>query len=259
MIAAPLASFMFVQVGWRAAFLGTAAVGMLWVPLWLLVTGMRGAPAQLDARGDLQARVPVLELLRHRLVLRGFVGVLAAALPATLFHGWGAKYLVRTFAVQQADIGHYLWVPPLAMDVGAILAGDLLSRSKRELEPPRVLFAIAALCAGGIGLLQLAATPWQGTAAIAIGTFGGGAMYSLVTGDLLRRVPPDQVSTVGGVLAGAQSLMLIVANLLVGVAVDAYGNYDLVASVTAAWVVPGALVWLVWRPIPFTRSGDPPG
>ena len=35
---------------------------------------------------------------------------------------------------------------------------------------------------------------------------------------------------------------------LIGRAVDRIGNYDAVALVLAAWVVPGSLIWLRWRP-----------
>jgi len=38
MLAPLIASWLYRLHGWRFAFLGTAAVGLLWIPLWLIVT-----------------------------------------------------------------------------------------------------------------------------------------------------------------------------------------------------------------------------
>ena len=41
MIAPPLASFLFGIAGWRLAFVGTALVGLVWIPLWIAITSRR--------------------------------------------------------------------------------------------------------------------------------------------------------------------------------------------------------------------------
>ena len=56
------------------------------------------------------------------------------------------------------------------------------------------------------------------------------------------------MSFAGGILSCAQSLALIIANPLIGRAVDRLGNYDAVGISLAMWVVPGSLIWLCWRP-----------
>jgi hypothetical protein len=78
---------------------------------------------------------------------------------------------------------------------------------------------------------------------------GGGAVYTLVTADLLSRMPKESVSFAGGILAGAQSLALIILNPLVGSAVERYESYDQVTMAIGLWAIPGAVVWLLWRPV----------
>jgi len=79
---------------------------------------------------------------------------------------------------------------------------------------------------------------------------GGGAIYTLVTADLLSRMPPASVSFASGILAGAQSLALIVMNPLVGDAVDRYQSYDAATTAIGLWAIPGSVIWLLWRPAP---------
>jgi len=255
-----LATLVFRHAGWRVAFLVTSAAGLIWIPLWVAVTRSPAVRAQLDIATPAtpaEPRPAFRELVSHPIVIRALLGVFAAAPIFSFPQTWGAKYLVRTFRLDQGDVGHYLWLPPLVFDVGAILIGDRASRQRRgEGVPPRGLFALGAVLAASLVLLPLAETPWQSMIIMGIAMAGGGGMYTLVTSDLLARMPPGSVSFAGGILAGAQSLALIIANPLIGRAVDRLGNYDAVALGLAAWVIPGSLAWLCWRPpIRFAARG----
>lgn len=257
MLVPPLAAWLFGIGGWRVAFLGTAIVGLVWVPMWLLVTGRPAVRARLDAAHEVYAepRPRFAELVRHPLMVRALIAIFAVAPAIGLFHQWGSKFLVRAFDIAQKDVGHYLWFPPLVFDVGAVLFGDLGSRLRRaEGAPPRLLVLIAAVMCSALALLPLATGPWDAMAIFAISMAGGGGVYTLVTADLLGRIPPRSISLAGGTLAGAQSLALIIVNPLVGVAVDAYASYDQVALTLGAWALPGVLLWAAWPPPPYTPT-----
>lgn len=194
-------------------------------------------------------RATFRELVTHPLVIRALIAIFTAAPIFGFALGWGAKYLNRTFGVTQEEVGHYLWLPPLAFDVGAILLGDLASRQRRAPGvPPRLLVTIGLLPAISLALAPYATTPWEGTIVISTAMMGGGAIYTLVTADLLGRMPSASVSFTGGILVGAQSLALIIMNPLVGAAVDRYATYDGVTTVLGLWAIPGAIVWLLWPP-----------
>jgi MFS transporter, ACS family, hexuronate transporter len=246
-----LATWIYRHAGWRVAFLVTSAAGLLWIPLWIGVTRSKAVRARLDIvpTPDDAPRPSVRELATHPILLRALAGVFASAPVFTFPQIWGAKYLVRTFHIAQGEVGHFLWLPPLMFDAGALLFGDLASRQNRpEGAPPRALFAIGTVLAATMALVPLAGSPWQGMAVIASASIGAGAMYTLTTSDLLGRMPPGSVSLAGGILAGAQSLSLIIGSPLIGRAVDRLGSYDLPTLCLGLWALPGALIWLLSRP-----------
>jgi hypothetical protein len=49
-------------------------------------------------------------------------------------------------------------------------------------------------------------------------------------------------------MAAAQSLALIISNPLIGRVVDRIDDYGPIGVGLAVWVIPGSLVWLLWRP-----------
>ncbi|MEO8549125.1 MAG: MFS transporter [Kofleriaceae bacterium] len=250
MIAPPIASHLYGSFGWRVAFLGTAIVGLAWIPAWLLLTRRRDVKARLEpAPVEARARPRFHELLREPVLQRALAGVFAAAIVPGFASVWASKYLVLTHAISQRAVGNYLWLPALCLDAGAIAFGDLASRLPRTAgAPPRFLYACAALLVAPLAVLPYAVTPWHAMALIGCASAGGGALYTLCTADLLSRLRPEIVAFAGGTLAGAQSLALIIANPLIGAAIDHYNNYDAVARAVALWVIPGSLIWLMWRP-----------
>ncbi|MBX3157564.1 MAG: MFS transporter [Deltaproteobacteria bacterium] len=261
MLVPPLATWIWNLYGWRVAFLGTAVVGLLWIPLWIAVTRRPNVRAVLDHRTRDAARAQrpkLLELLRQPAMIRALVGVLAAAPVIGLVHGWGSKYLVREFGLGQGDVGAYLWLPPLVFDVGAIAFGDAAARRLRHGDVPRGLYAIGAVLAAAMALLPLARTPWEGMAIASVSLAGGGCLYTIGTADLLARVRPEAVSFAGGTLAAAQSIALIVVNPLVGASVDSTQSYDTSAIALGLWVLPGSIAWIAWPIGRIPREGDSP-
>lgn len=253
MIAAPLASALYDVGGWRFAFLGTAGSGVLWIMPWVMLTRRADVRPTIDSASTPAAtaaeRPSLLQVLKHPLMLRA-LGAIFAVTPVTGFVGsWAAKVLARSFGVQQGAMGHYLWLPNLGFDVGAILFGDLATRLVRGPgTPPRGLHLLAAGLTACVALLVFASSPWQATGCFVLCMAGGGAVWTLVTADLLARLPRARASFAAGVLTGALSLANIIAQPLIGHAVDLTGRYDGIALTLAAWVVPGSLVWFAWRP-----------
>ena len=250
MLAPPLATLLFRNFGWRVAFLGTAAAGLAWIPLWIALTRRPDVRARLDLVTDPAIAKPTLrQLVAHPIVIRALIGVFAAAPVLGFVTQWGAKYLVRTFHMEQGAVGGYLWLPPLLLDAGALLIGDRAARQRRAIGvPPRALYAIAMVPCAAIALLPSVDTPWQAMAVCGTAVAGGGALYTLCTADLLSRMPASAVSFAGGILAGAQSLAFIITSPLIGAAVDHFHDYRAVALVLGGWVIPGSVVWILWRP-----------
>lgn len=259
MVAPKLATYFNEHWGWKAAFLGSALVGLVWVPLWLGLTSGRSAREALDRREEPKGSAPGAgSLLRNTAVWRG-IGMVLACAPLLGFHfNWLSKLLDQRFHATQAEIGNLLVLPPLLFDAGAVLFGSLASRAakRRPLDgtPPLGLFTAATVVALTSVFIPICPGPWSAMVVAGISMAGGGGLYGLVTADMLRRVPPGAVSTAGGLLAAAQSLALIVANPLIGRAVQQTGSYEPVILTLSALHLPGAALWLLWRPPPVARA-----
>jgi ACS family hexuronate transporter-like MFS transporter len=254
MLVPPFATWIFRHAGWRAALLVTTAAGLIWLPLWYFVTRSRDVRAKLDAGTraatvDREPRPRFHELVVDPLLLRALAAIFTAAPIFNFPIAWGSIYLNATFHTAQADVGDYLWVPPLMFDAGALLFGHLAARQRRdEGVPARGLVAIAAALCATLSLLPLAATPWQATIGMGLGMAGCAALYTLVTADLLARMPVGVTSLAAGILSGAQSLALIIVNPLIGLVADRTGDYHVQVIFFGVWSIPGAVVWLAWRP-----------
>lgn len=250
MVAAPLAIALASRFGWRSSFLLTAAAGLSWVPLWLIVTRHPAVRARFrDA--DAQPR-PKLERADVSAIAQAVVLVLAAAPVMMFVLNWYPQVLASEFGVPQAKIGHYVWAPALAMDLGSVGFGVLASRRDRTAAATgrpsnkRDLVAFAAALATLIAAVPFVGDPIRATAVGAVATLGGGALYSLLTGEMMARLPMRRVAAAGGVCASAQSIAHIVAAPLVGRSIDATHGYTTAMVALGVLVIPGALAWIAW-------------
>ena len=168
MIAPPLAAGVAARFGFRAAFLVTALAGLVWVPLWLFVAWAPRArrvldgPAPTSTAPAAPTRVPALALARHPAVLRAVVAIVATSPLIAFVLNWSAKLLVHDHAIAQANVGRYLWLPPLLFDAGAVAFGHAASRraaarGPRRGDPDRVLVGLACALEVATHVQRLAA------------------------------------------------------------------------------------------------------
>lgn len=117
-IAPPLVAWLSLQYGWRNAFLLTGALGLIWLAAWWMAYGTPPFPAPAQAE-----RTPWLSLLRRRAVW-GLLLPRFLSDPVWWFYLlWLPKYLAEVRGFSLADIGRTAWMPYLAADLGALLAG----------------------------------------------------------------------------------------------------------------------------------------
>jgi ACS family hexuronate transporter-like MFS transporter len=261
MIAPPLATFLADRYGFRAAFLGTSAAGLLWVPLWLRVAYAKDARRALDrATSEGTPRPSTLSTLRHPAVLRAMLVIIASAPMLSLLFNWGTKLLVHDHHLTQRQTGQYLWLPPVFFDAGAVLFGHLASSARArgvgDGGVPRQLVAAACMLMLAGAAIPFAATPELVIVACCITMIGGGGLYALPMADLSSRVPPNVVATAGGICAAAQSIAHIVANPMIGRSVERTGSYAFIVLVLTAWVIPGCVGWVLWKPPPPYREAE---
>lgn len=255
MIAGPLATTIEKHWGFRAAFLGTAVVGLLWVPLWLTVAWRSRAREALDRKAEDASptgeRVSPFAALSHPAVLRGALAILAVAPALGFIFNWPAKFLVTAHGLTQAEVGPYLIVPPLFFDVGSVLFGHFASVRARTLPrgaPDRLLFGVATVLALSFALVPFGRTPLESMIVAGFAVAGGGGVFALLTADMLARVPAGVVGSASSLGASAQSVAYIASAPLLGMLIKGSGGYTLPFLALGAWVLPGCIAWLLWKP-----------
>ncbi len=256
MVVPPVATALEHRFGYRFAFLGVAALGLAWLPVWLYATRQPHVRATLDtpprdAQAAADPPLSLRQLVRQPVVLRGVAATLAAAPMMSYALNWAPKYLVATFHLPQVALGQLLWMPPLLYDVGSVAFGQWQAHRAR-LAPPHLppVPLLPALVGLGLALtcaaVPLGQTPLAAALLTGVAMAGGGALFALFTADTLARVPAGSVSATAGLLASAQSIAYIAASPLIGHGVEAHGH-AFVLHALALWLTPGVLIWLLVR------------
>ncbi len=259
MIAPIAASSIEKHYGFRSAFFVTAVAGLVWIPMWLFITRGAARRAVLDhAAPGVTSNEPAPSLwatVRHKAVLRACIVVLTSAPLAAFVLLWSAKYLHEAEGIAQADMGKYLWLPPVLFDIGSVGFGHLASKKlAKTREIPGPLFFACGLLASIMPIVLFVPGPWVIMACGGVALAGVAGLFALFTTDMLARVPANAVSTAGGVAAAAQSLAYIVVNPLIGEVVDATKSYTIPIIALSAVVLPGVIAFLLWKPPPL-REG----
>ena len=252
-VAAPLAIWLDVHFGWRTAFLVASLLGLVWLPLWLLVTRAPGVRAVLaepepsvPASPGARPRASYVALLSDPAVLRALLLVLASA-PASMFlFVWLPQYLELGRGVFKPEVAKFMWLPPVMADIGMVTFGVLASRRDRRSATQRShigLVLAAAMMESAMILVPRVAGTWSAVFVFGIAAAGGGGLYTLLTADMMARIHPTRVSMAGGLTAAAQSLVYVVMNPIVGRWIDRTHSFDGPLVMLGMVALPGAMLW----------------
>ena len=131
--AASLGVLAAVAYGWRAPFLFTGFLGLLWIPVWLAV--QRAIPPGQQAEEPANRRSEWSILRDRPLVLTVVANVLWMG-GYSLWSSWTTLYLTHVHHVTLKQSAAYVWIPPLVSNAGGFFGGWLSWRwIKREISP----------------------------------------------------------------------------------------------------------------------------
>ena len=218
-IAPPLIVYLAHAYGFRAAFLVPAALGFLWLPLWLLT---HREPAPLAAASAEKTSLP--GLLRQSsawavMLCRFFVG------PVMQFYWyWIPSYLFSVRHLSLLQVGFLGWIPFLLGDTGGVAGGwaaGFLQRKGLAVYTVRrvTMYGSAVLCMASFAVPYLTNTA---AAFLAIGiavmadNFLSANMFAAVT-DLFPDHTVGRATGLTGVAGGLSGLLF---PLLTGYLVD---------------------------------------
>jgi ACS family hexuronate transporter-like MFS transporter len=217
-LAPPVATWLAVQYGWRAAFISTAILGFLWIPLWRVVG---------DDRRPADTKAPSSDFLRDR---RLWIFALANALsmvPYSLWTNWTTLHLVDVNRLSFVRAAWFAWLPPLFGALGGVAGGSLSFRWMNAGQA--ALTARTRVCLlAAIGCLITAVIPWAPGAALAVAgislSFFSVAAFSVNMYSMpLDVFPPDRAAFAISLLVSAYGAMQAVTSPVLGAVVDRYG------------------------------------
>jgi ACS family hexuronate transporter-like MFS transporter len=259
-LAPPLVVWAVLTWNWRAAFVLTGAMGLVWVALWLafyraperhpsmtdeeraLIAA--GQEAHLEAAG---ARPAITSILKQG----QFWGIALPRFLADPTWGtlafWVPLYLSQTRGFDLKQIALFAWMPFVAADLGC-LAGPVIAlalqrRGVSLINARRIAFTLGAVLMTGmmfVGKVESA------SAAIALLCLGGFAHQTLsvtvitMASDLFRR---NEVATVAGLAGMMGNLGLLLFSLLIGGLVAKIGYDPFFIALGVLDIVGAILLW----------------
>ena len=268
MVAPPLVVWAILHYNWRAAFVITGAIGLVWTALWLwLYKSPDGHPSlskeerdhiiagqEEHLRGD-GRRPSLLDIMKRR----NFWGI---AIPRFLADpAWGTLtfwlplYLSTYRHFDLKKIALFAWMPFLAADAGCIFGGALgLALQKRAgfrlIDARRFTFTVGAAMMTGVAFVGYVESP---TAAILLLCLAGFAHQTLsvtaitMASDLFRK---SEVATVAGMAGTLGNAGLLIFSLLIGALVSTIGYAPFFVCLGGLDLVGAVVIWsLVREPV----------
>lgn len=249
-IAAPLLVGLF--TGWRSPFFLCAALGLGWIPVWILVR----RSVQPYSEVAPQTKSGGFGLLRdRRLIFLAGANVLWMV-GYSFWGNWTTLYLARTYKLTALQASGYAWFPPLIAILGGF-AGGWLSRRTIDRGAAQVEARVAAVFLSAIGCLATLFAPFCPTPLLALIPISL-SNFAILAGSVnIYTIPLDiwggeRAGTAIAALGFAYGLMQTVVSPLIGWMVDHFGYTPV------CWLValPPFLGWLLLRALLLRPKND---
>jgi len=265
MLAPPLVAWAILAYNWRAAFIITGALGLVWAAFWLVLyrspdkhPALSSEEKDYIAAGQekhLQSDGSRPSLLRI-VAQRNFWGI---ALPRFLadptwgtLSFWLPLYLSTVRHMDLKHIAMFAWMPFLAADFGCVFGGLVSIRLQKHLglsliNARRGAFTLGAVLMLGVGFVGFVESPY---AAIALLSLAGFAHQTLsvtvitMSSDLFRK---NEVATVAGMAGTFGNAGLLIFSLLIGGLVATVGYTPFFICLGLLDLLGAAVLWTLVR------------
>ncbi|QCP53990.1 MFS transporter [Trinickia violacea] len=254
-VSIPLIALIVSTMGWKAAFVLTGLLGVIWVLGWLVVyrnpdedaSAHAEALTSKDAGGD----VTWASLFRHRTMWGMMLGFFCLNFAIYFFITWFPSYLVETRGFSLKSLGTLGMIPALMAIPSGWLGGwvsDAIYRRGWSLTAARKTCMVGGmLMSSTITLSAFTSNTWLMLAffGIAYGSlaFAAASIWAL-PGDVAPT--PRHVASIGGIQNFASNLAGIVITTFTGLMVQlTKGSFTVPLVVAGAFCLLGAFSYLV--------------
>jgi MFS transporter, ACS family, hexuronate transporter len=240
--------------GWRQPLFVCAALGLLWVPLFLVVR-RRVAPYEEFPR---QREKGGLKLLGDRRLQILVVANMLWMGSYSLWTNWTTAYLTYAFPLTVKSVAPFAWIPPVVATVGAFFGGWLSRRVILRGQAPENA-RISAVLISAIGALIILVLPFCGSPLVATMVISASYFWATAGSVNVYTIPVDiwggeRAGTAISALVFGYGILQTAISPLIGFIVDHHGYAP------AFWLVgltPLAAWWLL-RNLRAVVSTHPP-
>lgn len=251
-LSAPIVVPVIVYIGWRFSFFVCAALGLLWVGLWLARSRQLRSASQNSGGKERRVSLRHVKLFaRNRAIWGASFGFFCYNYNKSFFLTWFPTYLIEDRHVRFLSIGLIGAIPPLAALLGEAAGGfatDRLVRRGHSLTVARKLPLCLGLVVGSLIAIPnaIASTPVAiGLLSLAFaGTISASPAIWAIPGDIAP--DPAMVGTIGGIQNTISNLAGIVAPIVTGALVSRFDSFTPALACSGGVTCLGALsYWLL--------------
>lgn len=264
LLAPPLVAWAVYYYDWRAAFVVTGGLGLLWLIPWLL---WYAPPARQRAISD-QERALILDgqepdlkskqgrpLLGQLLRRRELWAIASARFLADPVWGmlsfWMPLYLTQVRHFDLAQIALFAWLPFLAADLGCLfgpaVAAWLHRRGMHLIDARRTAFTVGAVMMTGMMFVSAVESPVLAVALLCLGGFAHQTLSVTVITMSSDLFPQSEVGTATGTAGMAANLGVLIFTLTLGSLVDQVGYQPFFILLGLVDLVGAVLLWTLIR------------
>lgn len=231
MIAPPLVAFVTLRWGWRASFVVTGLMGLVWVALFQVFRRLHPGMDLQDRRAGEAgvARIRWTTLLRYRQTWAVFVCRFFADPLWYFFVFWIPEFLTRERGLNLAGIALVAWIPFLVADVANFAGGyvslRLLNRGW-SVNRVRKTMMVLATCFSPLAIVAVFSTSLFWTMTMISVSIFFWILWSITVHSLPGDYfPPRAVASVYGIAGTGSTVGSMISTWAVGAVLDATHNY----------------------------------
>lgn len=270
MLAPPLVVWAMLAYNWRAAFVITGGLGLVWVIMWLLLyrspkehPALSSSEREYIVKGQEKfleddGKRPSIWTLARR---RNFWGI---ALPRFLadptwgtLQFWLPLYLITVRHFDLKQVAMFAWMPFLAADLGCFCGPAITAAMQKYgglslINARRSAFTAGALMMIGVAFAGFVENPYAAIALISLAGFAHQTLSVTVitmSSDLFKR---SEVATVAGMAGTMGNAGLLLFSLMIGALVSKIGYSPFFVALGVLDLLGAVLLWTLVKP-PETR------
>jgi ACS family hexuronate transporter-like MFS transporter len=231
-----------IQYGWRAAFLATGALGLVWLLIWTAIA----RPPFLPQTQQKPAKMAFPNFTERRVWALMFSYALPAISPGPILTIL-ALYLVQRLQLTQGEVNNLVWIPPLTWGIGYFFWGWAADRYAANNRRPVGLFLLLTVASLTLGTITWTTSVPIAIALLSFSTFIGGGfqMVALKVGSF--SFPREQAAMMSGIASGSWSLVNFILLRAIGPWSNWMNNqqWEEIFWLIALMPAAGVAMWLV--------------